>query len=161
MRKWINRRSMQCVILSLCVLGPLAAAEVDFTMTIPAGWTQRTQSTALAQYKKAGASLIVTADVMPQNANTPDAYIAFVKEQLGKVLQGIVYEPVVAGKQDGHDTRELKYTAQSSGIKMKYDVLYVFNKGKAYTLTAGTMADFFTASIAADVKLFFSSFKFK
>ena len=148
-------------VLGLGFICPLFAADVDFTLTIPNGWTQRTQSSALAHYKKGPGSFIVTADVMPQNASTPDAYIAFVKDQLGRTFQGITYDPVVSGKKDGHDTRELKYRAETSGIKMRYDVLYIFNKGKAYTLTAGTMVDFFTAPFAADIQVFFASFKFK
>jgi predicted Zn-dependent protease len=148
-------------ILGLGFISPLFAADADFTMTIPSGWTQRTQSTALAQYKKGPGSFIVTADVMPQQANTPDAYIVFIKQQLGGTFKGIGYDPVIAGKKDGNDTRELKYTVDASGMKMKFDVLYIFNKGKAYTLTAASMADFYTASFAADIKVFFTSFKFK
>ena len=148
-------------ILGLGFISPLFAADADFTMTIPSGWTQRTQSTALAQYKKGPGSFIVTADAMPQEAKTPDAYIAFIKQQLGGTFKGISYEPVVAGQKDGNDTRELKYTTNTSGIKMRFDVLYIFNKGKAYTLGAANMADFYTASFAADVQVFFTSFKFK
>ena len=149
------------VVFGLGCIFPVFAADADFTMTVPNGWTQRTKSTALAQYQKGPRSFIVTADAMPQNANSPDTYVAFVKEQLGKAFKTIAYEPVVAGKIDGHDTRELKYTVDTSGIKMKYDVLYVFNKGKAYTLMAATMADFYDAAFAADIKAFFTSFKFK
>jgi len=119
------------VLLGLGFISPVFAADVDFTMTVPGGWTPRTQSKALAQYKKGPGSLIVTADSMPQHANTPDAYVDFVKEQLGTVFSKIVYEPVVAGNIDGHDTRELTYTVDSSGVKLKFDVLYVFRKGKA------------------------------
>jgi len=148
-------------VLGLGLISPLFAADADFTMTVPKGWTRRAQSTALAQYKKGPGSFIVTADSMPQNANTPDAYMAFVKQQLGKVFKKIDYEPVAPGKKDGNDTRELKYVAEMSGIKMKYDVLYVFNKGRAYTLTSATMIDFFDASFAADIEVFFTSFNLK
>jgi hypothetical protein len=76
-------------------------------------------------------------------------------------LKAPVDEPVVAGKKDGCDTRELRYTAESDGMKMKYDVLYIFSKGKAHTLTAGTLAKYFTAAFEEDIKVFFTSFEFK
>jgi len=147
--------------LSLGLVPSLSAASLDFSLIVPKGWTQRTQSKALAQYKKGPGSFLVTADTMPQTANTPDGYVAFVKGQLGQAFKSVTYEPVVAGRTDGHDSRELKYSADASGIKMKFDVLYVFKEGKAYTLTGGTMADFFTPEFEADLKAFFGSFKFK
>ena len=149
------------VVLAVLLAPSVSAADLDFTLTAPKGWTQRTQSSALAHYKKGPGSFILTADVMPATANTPDGYVTFAKSQLSQVLKDVVYEPVVAGNTDGHDSRELRYVSVSSGMKLKYDVLYVFKGGKAYTLTGATMVDFFTPEFAADLKAFFDSFRFK
>ena len=137
------------------------AAELNFTITAPDGWTKKDKSSALAQYQKGGNSFIITADLMPADAKTPDEYITFVKSKLEGVFKKITFETIISDKKDGYVTRELKYTAETSGIKMKYDVLYIFNKGKAYTLTAGAIDFLYDDKFVADVKAMFSSFKFK
>lgn len=98
---------------------------------------------------------------MPANASTPDKYVEFVKAQYAKTFAKCAFEPVAASKKDGFEARELKYTAEVSGFKMVYNVLYVFRGGKAYTLTGGNMADFIDDGYKADLKAFFASFKLK
>lgn len=159
----VKRVRLTALIITLCagIILPLFAAGEEFTVTAPKGWNKNNQSAALAHYMKGPGSFMVTADIMPQNANTPDSYVAFVKGKLGKTFPNIAYEPVVSGKKDGYDTRELKYTVVTSGIKLKYDVLYIFNNGKAYTLTSANMTSLFNAEFAADINAFFKSFRFK
>ena len=155
------RLGILAVVFGLGFVSSVIAADLDFTLTAPPGWKPRTKSTALAQYQKGPSSFIVTADSMPADAVTPDTYVGFIKKQLGQVFKDITYDPVVSGKKAACETRELKYSGTTSGMKMKYDVLYIFRGGKAYTLTGGTLADLFTAALAADIKAFFDSFTFK
>lgn len=136
-------------------------APSGFSISVPAGWTTKEGSASLAHYMKGVGSLIVTADTMPANASAPDSYVAFVKERLMKAFPKAVFEPVLKGKKGPHETRELRYSAEMSGIKLKYDIFYVFRNGKAYTLTAGNIAAAFDDSFSKDVTMFFSSFALK
>ncbi len=153
-------RTMWIFLLMFSVLQAFGA-EADFTVSVPNGWVKKDKTTALAQYQKGPGSLIITADYMPSVCKTPDQYIDYVKTQLSKTFKSITYESVVKGKKDGLETRELFYTIDLSGMKMKYDVFYVFKNSKAYTLTTANMLDLFDAGFAADLKAIFSSFKLK
>jgi len=150
------------LLLSILMLSvTVFALEADFTVKVPDGWTKKPESAALAHYQKSAGSMIITRDYMPSEANTPDAYIEFVKVQLGKTFKNVKYDQVIPGKMDGYETREVIYSAEISGMKFKYDVLYIFNNGKAYTLTGGNLSDLFNDAFKADLKIFFTSFKFK
>jgi hypothetical protein len=155
-------KKLNAILLPIFILITIqvVAADLNFTVGVPDGWTKRDKSSALAQYKKSSGSFIITADYLSANASTPDTYITFVKGMLGKAFEKITYEQVVSGKKDGFETRELKYVGETSGIKIKYDVLYIFNNGKAYTLTGGNMSDFYDEAFSKDIKAFFASFKF-
>ena len=148
------------VALFLISIGMSVFAE-NFDLAIPNGWMKKDQTAALAQYQKGTGSFIVTVDTMPANANTPDKYIEYVKGKLKNTFKDIVFESVSTGKKETYETRELKYNVSMSGLKLKYDVLYIFVQGKAYTLTAGNMEGSINAEYTSDIKKLFMSFKLK
>ena len=152
------RKVLVAVLLFVFVVAGVYAD--DYNLSVPNGWTKKS-SAALAQYQNGTGTFILTADTMPQKANTPDSYIEFVKEQLKGVFKEITFEPVVKGSKNGLETRELKYSAITYGMTLKYDVLYVFVKDKAYTLTSSNLAGSIDKQFAADRELFFSSFRLK
>jgi len=139
----------------------LGAFAENFELAVPKGWVKNEQSAALAQYQKGTGTCIVTADTMPADANTPDKYVDFVKGKLKGAFKDIVFESVASAKKGTYETRELKYAVSMSGMNLKYDVLYVFVRGKAYTLTTGNVEGSADASYYSDIKAFFASFQVK
>jgi len=129
-----------------------------YHLSVPNGWTKKS-SAALAQYQNGTGTFILTVDTMPQKANTPDSYIEFVKEQLKGVFKEITFEPAVKGNKGKLETRELRYSVITYGMTLKYDVLYVFVKDKAYTLTSSNLAASIDRQFTSDRELFFSSFE--
>lgn len=138
----------------------LAAAAASFQVTAPNGWKKKEGSAAPAQYMKGTSSFLVTIDTMPKEANTPDAYVDFVKKQLTKVFGKVDFISVTKVTIGGIEGRELVYASSAYGLNMKYNVVYLFKNGKAYTLTGGsTKADF--DGVQADFKAFSKSFVLK
>ncbi len=156
----MNTRSALLLAAALFVCASTFAGEPDYTVKAPDGWKKRTASAAPEHYMKNGVSLLVTIDSAPSQVKGIDAYVDFVKTQLSTTFKNIQFEPVAKLTINGNDARELRYTAQTSGITMKYDVVYVPRGSRVYTLTAGGMSDTFDA-MKADYKAFFNSFKFK
>lgn len=146
------------LVIYLCATA--YAQEADFTVKAPDGWKKRTTSSAPAHYMKNGVSLMLTIDTAPAEAKTLDAYVEYVKKQWATSFKNLQYERVTKLTINGRDARELRYTAEISGMKMKYDVVYVGKQPKVYTMTAGGLADTFD-SMNADYRAFFNSLTLK
>jgi len=155
------QRSISFFVMLLCAGQFLFAADELFTLTAPDGWEKKTGSAALAHYQKGTGSFIITVDVMPAEANTPDKYIEFVKAKLEKALGKCTFEPVVSGKKDTLETRNLKYSILMSGMKLNYDVCYIFKTDKAYTLTSCNLEQSIDKQYQSDIKTFVTTFKLK
>lgn len=150
-------RKASVAIMMVFVLAAGVYAD-GYHLSVPNGWVKKS-SAALAQYQNGTGTFILTVDTMPQKANTPDSYIEFVKEQLKGVFKEITFEPAVKGNKEKLETRELRYSVITYGMTLKYDVLYVFVKDKAYTLTSSNLAASIDKQFTSDRELFFSSFK--
>ncbi|MBN1970351.1 MAG: hypothetical protein JXR48_16110 [Candidatus Delongbacteria bacterium] len=135
--------------------------ESNFEIIVPGGWVKNEQSLALGQYQNGMASLIITKDSMPYDSKTPDSYVEFIKGRLAKSFSNTNFETVEKGTLDKLDTRELKYTAEISGMKFYYDVLYVFKDNKAFTITSGNLIDKVDEKYKNEIKSIFASFKLK
>ncbi|HUI10844.1 MAG TPA: DcrB-related protein [Bacteroidota bacterium] len=146
--------------LALCFSASAFAGDPDYTIKAPDGWKKRTTSSAPEHYMKNGVTLMLTIDSAPPEAKNLDAYVEFAKKQYAGTLQNLTFDPARKLTINGVDARELVYTGEASGFKMKYDVVYVMRQTKVYTLTAGGMAGTFD-SMKADYQSFFSSFKLK
>lgn len=157
----MQRLSILFFATLLCAVQFLFAADEQFTLTVPDGWEKKSGSAALGHYQKGTGSFIVTVDVMPVEASTPDVYIEFVKAKLEKAFGKCTFAPVAAGKKDNLETRILKYTVLMSGMKLDYDVCYIFKAGKAYTLTSGNLEGSIDKQFQADIKTFVTTFKLK
>jgi hypothetical protein len=132
----------------------------EYTVKAPAGWEKKTGSSAPEHYMKDGVSLILTIDNAPSEAKTPDAYVEFVKKLYASALKNVKFEPVKKVKINGIDARELCYTGETYGMKMKYDVMFFPKQSKYFTITAGGLETSFD-TMKADYQGFFNSFKFK
>lgn len=128
----------------------------DFTLAVPAGWTKM-ESASLAQYQKDVASIILTADKLPSEAKTPDAYIEFVKGKLKTSFKDINFTGLKAGKQNGHETRELQYDVKMYGMTLKYLVWYEFTGDKAWTVTTANLGASTTPAYIAEIRTVFAS----
>jgi len=146
--------------LALFVSASTFAGDADYTVKAPDGWKKRSASSAPEHYMKNGVSLMLTIDAAPAEIKTLDAYVEFVKKQYTGVMANLKFDPVKKLTINGMDARELCYSGETSGLQMKYDVVYVMKQSKVYTMTAGGMAQTFD-SMKADYKAFFSSFKLK
>jgi predicted Zn-dependent protease len=156
----MKRIAVLVLTLTFVVASLFAAGTPDYTLKVPDGWKKREGSAALEHYMKAGVSMMLTTDYAPAEAKTPDAYVEFVKKLYVKSFKNTQFEPVKKLSVNGNDARELVYTAEVAGMKMKYDVLYVPKDSKYYTLTIGGLAKSFD-EVKADCKTIFNSFKFK
>ena len=154
----MKSRNTLLLFLALYLLVVTLAMAAEYTVKAPEGWKKHTASSAPEHYMKNGSSLMLTIDSVPAEAKTPDTYVEYVKKLLQKSFKNVQFEPVIKRTINGADARELCYTAEMSGMKMKYDVVYVLKQTKAYTLTAGGMAEMFD-SMKADYQAFFNSFK--
>jgi len=152
-------KKMLGAVAVLFVLVPFVYAD-DFTLSAPAGWEKK-DSAALAQYQNGTGTFILTADRMPSTAATPDAYMDFIKEKLRGSFKEISFEPTTKGTKDAYETRELKYSIVMHGMTLRFHTLYVFAKGKAYTLTTSNLSSAIDAKFQADIAKFFTSFKIK
>jgi len=153
-------RSAVLLTLALCVSTLALAGDADYTIKAPDGWKKRTTSSAPEHYMKNGVTWMLTIDVAPAEARTLDAYVEFVKKQYAGVLTGMKFDPVRKLTINGVDARELTYSGETSGLTMKYDVVYVMKQTKVYTMTAGGMAGTFD-SMKAEYRAFFNSFTLK
>lgn len=152
---------MKNKLFFFCILFLFIATNLysgDYSITAPNGWSKKAGA-ALAQYQKGTGTFILTADNLPANANSPDAYTEFVKGKLKGVFKEITFESVQKGKNGNYETRELNYLVKVSGMVLKYKTLYVFTKNKAYTLTSSNIESAINKEYEADIKTFFSSFK--
>lgn len=151
------------VVLTLAMLcGPCAAvaAPGDYTIQVPASWTKNTASAAREHYMKSSVSFILTVDTAPASAQTPDAFVAFVKKQLAGTFKNTKFEPVRKVTINGREGRELVYTGEMSGMTMKYDVVYIPKGNQYYTLTFGGLNEMFD-TVKADIGAIVNSFKLK
>lgn len=146
--------------LVLATWSGLALAAGDYTIQMPAGWTKNAGSAAKEHHMKNGVSFLLTVDTAPASAQSPDAFVEYVKKQLTGTFKNTVFEPVKKVTINGREGRELVYTGEMSGMKMKYDVIYVPKGGQYYTLTFGGLADTFGA-VKADIGAIVQSFKLK
>lgn len=152
-------KKMLGAVSVLFALVPFLYAE-DYSLSAPAGW-ERKASAAPAQYQNGTGTFILTIDAMPATASLPDSYMEFVKEQLRGAFKEISFEPIVKGTKDSYETRELRYSVVTYGMTLRYDTLYVFAKGKAYTLTTSNLSGSVDKRFLADVSAFFSGFRVK
>jgi hypothetical protein len=135
------------------------AGTPEYTVKAPDGWTKNANSAAKEHYMKNGVTLMLTVDTAPSDAKTPDAYVEFVKKQYVRAFKNVKFEPVKKVNINGVDSRELVYTAEVSGIKMKYDMVYIPKQSSYYTFTAGGLATSLD-DLKAEYQAFFHSFKF-
>ncbi len=163
MRKGVDmlKRCSMFFVMLLCAGQYLLAADEPFTITVPDGWVKNSGSAALGHYQNGTGTFIITVDKMPAEASTPDAYVEFVKAKLEKALGKCTFEPVVSGKKDKRETRELNYSVLMSGMKLKYDVYYIFDADKAYTLTSCNLDKSVNEKFQSEIKTFFTTFKLK
>jgi hypothetical protein len=151
---------MLSMTLAVFLSASAIAGSPDYILKAPAGWEKKAGSSALEHYMKNGVSLILTVDSAPAEATTPDAYVEFVKKRYARALKNVKFEPVKKLTINGIDARELRYSGETYGMKMKYDVMFIPKQSKYYTITAGGLGSTFDA-LKADYQAFFNSFKFK
>jgi hypothetical protein len=147
-------------LLIIALLLTLPAFAGDYSIKAPDGWQKNASSAAPEHYMKNGVSLILTIDYAPAEAKTIDAYVEYVKKMYQKQFKSVQFEPVKKLSINGNDARELLYTADISGLKMKYDIVFIPRQTKVYTMTAGGLADTFKPMMP-ECQAFFNSFKFK
>jgi hypothetical protein len=149
------------ILLALCCINLAAiAAPADYTLQMPAGWGKNAGSAAKEQYIKNGVSFILTVDTAPASATTPEAFVEYVKKQLAGTFKNTSFGPVKKVTINGREGREMVYTGEISGMKMKYDVVYIPKGSQYYTLTFGGLEDMFD-SVKADIGAIVNSFKLK
>lgn len=156
---------MKKLFVVLCVLMVIVVAAAnagsgDYTVRVPAGWEKVKGSAAPEHYMKSGVSFILTIDTAPATAKTPDQFVEYVKKQFAGTFKNTKFEPVRKVTINGREGRELVYTGEMSGMKMKYDVVYIPKDGKYYTLTIGGLEMTFD-TVKADVSAIVNSFTLK
>lgn len=144
----------------LCTALVAGAAPGDYSIQVPAGWSKNTGSAAKEHYMKGGVSFILTVDTAPATAQAPDAFVEYVKKQLAGTFKNTKFEAVKKVTINGREGRELVYTGEMSGMKMKYDVVYIRKGDQYYTLTFGGLEEMF-GTVKADIGAIVNSFKLK
>ena len=147
-------------IATLCTTLVAGAAPGDYAIQVPAGWTRSTGSAAREHYMKNGASFLLTVDTAPASAQTPDAFVEYVKKQIAGTFKNAKFEPVKKVTVNGREGRELVYTGEISAMKMKYHVVYIPKGVQYYTLTFGGLEETFGAA-RADIGAIVNSFRLK
>jgi|WetSurMetagenome_2_1015567.scaffolds.fasta_scaffold315919_1 hypothetical protein len=147
-------------ILTMSLAVCTTAVAADYTLQIPPGWDKVKGSTALEHFMKKGVSFILTVDQAPPSAKTPDEFVAYAKKALTGAFKNVKFEPVKMVSINGREAREVVYTGEVSGIKMKYDAVYILRNGTVYALTIGGSEQTFEA-VKADYSAIFNSFKMK
>ena len=147
-------------VLTLLVTMTACASAADYTLQMPPGWSAVKGSSALEHFMKNGISFMLTIDQMPSTTKTPDHYVAYVKKALAGAFKNVKFEPAKMLTINGREARELVYTGEVSGMKMKYDVVYIPVNGRVYTMTVGGLEQGFEA-VKGDGTAIFNSFKLK
>jgi hypothetical protein len=155
-------KTVQIVLLILAMSLAVCATAIgaDYTLQIPAGWEKVKGSSALEHFIKNGVSFILTIDQAPPTAKTPDQFVAYAKKALAGAFKNTKFEPAKMVTINGREARELVYTGEVSGMKMKYDVVYIIRDGRVYTLTVGGLEQAFD-TVKADCSAIFNSCKLK
>lgn len=153
-------KKMLIAVAALSLLTSAGLFSEEYALKIPDGWTKK-EAAALAQYQKGTGTFILTLDTMPAEANTPDKYVEFVKGKLKGSFKDIAFETTLKGKKGKYETRELFYKVKTYGMVLKYDVLYVFTKTQAYTLTTANTEAASNAAFKKEIQDIFSGFSLK
>jgi hypothetical protein len=136
-----------------------AAKTIDLKVTAPAGWTQNANAVT-PMYQMNTASFIITRDIVPGDAKTPDEYVELVKKMYAKSFNKAEFKPTQTITVAGNDARMLEYSCEISSMKMQFAVVYIIKNGSAYTLTLGdTTATF--ENTKKDLQSFLDSVKFE
>lgn len=144
----------------VCVTSVAVAASGEYVIQVPSGWSKNTGSAAKEHYMKGGVSFILTVDTAPATAQTPDAFVEYVKKQIAGTFKNTKFEAVKKVTINGREGRELVYTGEMSGMKMKYDVVYIPKGNQFYTLTFGGLEEMF-GTVKSDIGAIVHSFKLK
>ena len=156
----MKRSRATLFVLTLLVTMTASASAAEYTLEIPPGWEKMKGSSALEHFMKSGSSFMLTIDQMPSTTKTPDQYVTYVKKALAGAFKNTKFEPVKMLTINGREARELVYTGEVSGMKMKYDVVYIPVNGRVYTLTFGGLEQGFD-TVKADRGAIVNSFKLK
>jgi hypothetical protein len=156
----MKRSRASLFVLAFLVTMTACASAAEYTLQIPPGWDKVKGSAAPEHFMKNGISFMLTIDQMPPTAKTPDQFVTYVKKALAGAFKNVKFEPATMLTINGREARELVYTGEVSGMKMKYDVVYIPVNGRVYTLTFGGLEQVFD-SVKADRGAIFNSFKLK
>lgn len=136
--------------------------EMTVFLTTIDGWNKVEGSTALIQYLKDGNSVIVTRDIMPSDAKTPESFIEYVKGMLSKTFDSVGFEDASQMGISDPNKHLLVYTYSlkvgGADYQMKAWAAYIFHDNYAYTLTCGALSNNFS-NLEGDFKTFMESFK--
>lgn len=134
-------------------------AKAGITVQPPSGWAPVAGTVLPAQYMKNTASFMAKEESF--GGKTLDAVVGEAREAFGGAFDGIQYEgePQTVTV-DGKDAAKLVFTCSVSGIKMKYEYVYLFAGGSVWALTFGDMAETFD-SLQGDYDKILESIRFQ
>ncbi len=128
--------------------------KLSLKVTAPEGWSPNSSNPSMIM--KGTGSYIITTDVLPEEAATPDAYAKFAQKQFEQAFANTKFQAPQSLSISGTDARRLEFSGEISGMKMNYIIVSVLKDGMAYTLTCGDLTSDFDA-VKADFEKIIAS----
>lgn len=122
---------------------PEAFKEMTFALATIDGWEKQDTPSALAHYIKDGNTVMVTRDRMPEEANTPEKFLDYVRERFRESFDDVEFPDTAEIGVSDPDKHFLIYTHKIMNMEMKGWITYIFHDKYAYTLTCGGFSDNF------------------
>lgn len=132
---------------------------VEIAIDPPDGWEPVDGSVLPVQYLKSTVSFMVKEEKF--QGKTLDDVIIEAQEAFENAFEDVKYEgDATTVTIDGKDARQMLFTCTISGMKMKYEYVYLFAGGKVYAITFGGPADTF-ATLSADYAQILKDIRFE
>lgn len=140
--------------------GQTAKSQIKIEIVPPSGWQAVEGSVLPVQYMKGTASFMVKEEAL-FTAKALDDVISEAKGYFEKSFKSVSYEGEAKTLSvDGKDARQIMFVCTVSGMKMKYEYVYLYAGGKVYAITFGNLADQFD-SLSDDYEQILADIRFR
>jgi PBP1b-binding outer membrane lipoprotein LpoB len=137
---------------------PEAFKEMTVELATIDGWEKQDTPSVLVHYLKEGNTVMVTRDRMPEEANTPEKFLDYVKERFTESFNNVEFQDVAEIGVSDPDKHFLIYTHKIMNMEMKGWITYIFHDKYAYTLACGGLSENFS-ELEEEFRTFIESFK--
>ncbi|MDF2686594.1 MAG: hypothetical protein K0S55_1776 [Clostridia bacterium] len=130
----------------------------NIKVTLPEGWEPVEGSVLPVQYMKNTASFMIKEEGFA--GPTLDDVVKQAEAAFESAFENVEIEGTGTGSVDGNDSREMVFTCDIGGMKMKFDYVYAIVDGKTYAITFADLEETYN-DLESEFGEIFRSIKFE